>query len=294
MSRLPPLNTLRSFEVAGRHLNFSRAAEELNVTQSAVSHQMRLLEERLGVRLFKRANNGLVLTDAGQRLLPAVRDSFARLEKVVAEIDAETRETPVRVALRPYFAVKWLAPRLGRFWQRHPAVELWLNHTIERVAFVDGDVDLAIEWSTGERADVGADRLVGGGLTPVFSPALADGREALSAPADLGRHTLLHEESHHNWRAWLGLAGHLDLAPAHDLVIDDTNVRLQAAIDGQGVALGCRALIADDLAAGRLVAPFPTTLGDFAYYVVCPDSTMAKPAVRAFRDWLLDEANAAA
>ena len=182
MSRLPPLNTLRSFEVAGRHLNFSRAAEEFNVTQSAVSHQMKLLEERLGARLFKRANNGLILTDAGQRLLPAVRDSFARLEKVVAEIDAEARETPVRVALRPYFAVKWLAPRLGRFWQRHPAIELWLNHTIERVAFADDDVDLAIEWSTGERADVGADRLVGGGLTPVFSPALADGREALSAP----------------------------------------------------------------------------------------------------------------
>jgi len=285
-----PLNALRAFDATSRHMRLGGAAAELHVTPSAVSHLIRRLQEDLGVRLFRRVNRRLVLTESGQRLAPGVQEAFARLVKSVDEIRGQAEGGTVTVSLRPHFAVKWLTPRLNRFWKAHPEVELRLHHTIRQVDFASRDADLAIEWSRGERPGFECTLLVPGDLTPVCSPALLEGAHPLRTPADLCHHTLLCETDHDSWAEWLALAGLGEHPPHHNLYIDDSNVRIQAALDAQGVELGCVALIADDLACGRLVTPFDLTLDAFAYYVVQPRRRTLAAGTEAFRRWLLDEA----
>lgn len=271
-------------------MKFSRAAEELSVSPSAVSHQVRGLEEELGVRLFRRSGRQLALTSSGQRLAAAAGDSLARLCEALDEVRGEAQTAPLSVSLRPYFALKWLSPRLGRFWQRHPDVELKLHHTNHPLSVDSQDVDLAIEWRPATAVGGNAVKLVDGDLTPVCHPGLIDGDPPLREPADLVRHVLLHEENDDRWADWLALAGVEGLQPRQHLVIDDTNVRTQAAIDGQGVELGCPTLIGDDLAAGRLAQPFETRLELFNYYLTAPPRARERAEVRAFRDWLIAEA----
>jgi LysR family glycine cleavage system transcriptional activator len=291
MGRRPlPLNALRAFDATSRHMRLSRAAAELHVTPSAVSHLIRRLEEDLGVRLFRRVNRRLLLTETGQRLALGAQEAFARLVKSVDEVRGEVEGGTLTVSLRPYFAVKWLTPRLNRFWEAHPEVELRLHHTIRPVDFASQDADLAIEWGRGESPGLECTLLVPGNLTPVCSPALLEGAHALRTPADLCHHTLLRETDHDSWAEWLALAGLVEHVPHHNLYIDDSNVRMQAAVDGQGVELGCIALITDDLAAGRLVMPFDLTLDAFSYYVVHPRRRTLPAKTEAFRRWLLDEA----
>jgi LysR family glycine cleavage system transcriptional activator len=288
--RLPPLTALRAFEAAGRHLNFTRAAEELHVTQAAVSHQIKLLEEHLGQALFRRAGRNLALTPAGRALLPALGEAFGQIAAAVEGLGAAEQAGALSVTLRPYFAMKWLAPRLGRFWRAFPGIALSLHHSIEAVDFAREEVDLAVLWGRGDWPGVAAEALQAGELAPVCSPALLAGPRPLEGPADLARHNLLHEESRDLWTRWLAAAGLPDLAAAHETIVDDTNVRLEAAVDGQGVALGWIPLLAEELASGRLVRPFEMALEGYAYYVVTPPGGLARPKVRAFRDWLFEEA----
>ena len=290
MTRLPPLTALRTFEAAGRHLNFTRAAEELNVTQAAVSHQIRSLEAHLGVTLFRRRGRGLALSESGRALLPVLGEAFGRIAEAIESLSAVEQAGVLNVTLRPYFGMKWLAPRLGRFWQACPQIALRLHHSIEPVDFAREEADLAVLWGRGDWPGVEAELLLGGALSPVCSPLLMAGAHPLRAPADLSHHNLLHEESHDLWTRWLAAAGAREVDPRAGTIIDDTNVRLEAAIDGQGVVLGWIPLLADDLAAGRLVRPFDPALEDYGYYVVTPPGGLARPKVRAFRDWLLAEA----
>jgi LysR family glycine cleavage system transcriptional activator len=287
--RLPPLTALRTFEAAGRHLNFTRAAEELHVTQAAVSHQIKQLEEHLEVQLFRRLGRRLVLTEPGQALLPVLHDAFARIAQSVEGLNLRQQGGALAVTLRPYFAMKWLAPRLGRFWQVHPQIALRLHHSIEAVDFAREDVDLAVLWGSEDWPGVEAELLMAGELTPVCSPALLEGAHPLREPADLRHHNLLHEESHDLWSRWLNAAGALEVDPERGTMIDDTNVRLEAAADGQGVALGWLPLLAEDFAAGRLVRPFEAALPNLGYYVVYPAGDLTRSKVRAFRDWLMEE-----
>jgi len=289
-TRLPPLTALRAFEAAGRHLNFTRAAEELHVTQAAVSHQIKLLEGHLGLALFRRAGRKLILTGAGRALLPALGEAFGRIAEAVEALDAAGQASALSVTLRPYFAMKWLAPRLGRFWQACPRIALSLHHSIEAVDFARSDVDLAVLWGRGDWPGVAAEVLLGGEIAPVCSPALLQGPRALHSPGDLRHHNLLHEETRDLWTRWLAAAGARGVVPAHDTIVDDTNVRMEAAVDGQGVALGWIPLLGEELAAGRLVRPFGPALEGYAYYVVTPPDGLLRPRVRAFRDWLFEEA----
>jgi LysR family glycine cleavage system transcriptional activator len=292
--RLPPLNALRAFEAGARHLSFTRAAEELFVTQAAVSHQVKTLEESLGVKLFKRLPRKLVLTDEGRALLPAVSDAFARIADAADRITAGAQSQILNVTLTPAFAAKWLTPRFSRFWQKYPEIDLRLHHSISLIDFTREDMDMGVRAGRGDWPGLEAEFLLSIDLAPVCSPALLDGPNPLREPSDLRHHTLLHEDNQEDWVQWIRLAEITDVDPRSGRVFNDSQTMLQVALDGQGVALGRTALIADDLNSGRLVKPFELELSsDIAYYIIYPPGAVALPKVQAFRDFLLEEAGLA-
>ncbi len=291
--RLPPLNALRAFEAAARHLSFTRAAAELNVTQAAISHQVKALEERLGITLFRRLNRALLLTDSGQAYLPAVRDAFDRLAEATDRLYAQEARGTLTVSVLPSFAAKWLVPRLGRFRDAYPEIDVRVAPSVHLTDFSREDVDLALRYGRGTWPGMRIDRLMTEDICPVCSPRLLEGPKPLRTPADLAHHTLLHDEDHGSWRMWLAAAGVDDVDPTHGTVFTDSGMVVQAAVEGQGVALARSALAAADLAEGRLVAPFDVVLpAAFAYYVVCPEATASRPKIVAFREWVLGEARA--
>ena len=289
---LAPLNGLRAFEAVARHESFTRAAQELAVSQSAVSHQIRNLEGFLRTRLFERSGLTLALTQEGQTLYAGLRQAFALIRQSVADVQAEVEASPLGISLKPHFALKWLAPRLARFWQVNPGLDLRFFHTNQPADFADPQVHVSIEWRHGEAAGPECILLVEGALTPACHPALLAGPRALRTPADLGHHTLLHETDDKSWLEWLAKAGEPGLDPAHKQFYEDTNVRQQAAIEGQGVALVCPRLAADDLAAGRLACPFDIRLDSYSYYLVVPPNRLDVPNVRKFVNWLMREREA--
>ncbi len=289
--RLPPLNALRAFESAARHLSFTRAAEELNVTQAAISHQVKGLEERLGIALFRRLNRALLLTDAGQAYLPAVHDAFDRIAEATARLTAHDRAGVLTVSVLPSFAAKWLVPRLGGFRHAHPDIDVHIAPSDRLTDFAREDVDLAIRYGKGEWPGLRADRMLTEEIFPVCSPRLLEGPHRLRTPADLRHHTLLHDDMRIDWRLWLLAAGVDGIDASRGPSFTDSSMVIQAAVEGQGVALGRSALAADDLAAGRLVKPFDISLpAAVAYYVVCPEATAGRPKIVAFREWVIAEA----
>jgi LysR family glycine cleavage system transcriptional activator len=291
--RLPPLAALRAFEAAARHLSFTRAARELNVTQTAISHQIRGLEDLLGVKLFRRLARGLVLSEEAQRYLPAVRDAFDRLDAATAELLAGRAGGPLTASVVPSFAARWLVPRLGRFRALHPEIDLRISASLHLADFAREDVDLGIRMGRGHYPGLRVDRLFGEALIPVCSPALLEGSPPLRRPEDLRQHVLLHDDDHTGWQLWLELAGVEGVDAGRGPIFTDSGMVVQAAAEGQGVALGRAALAAWDLAAGRLVRPFDVSMpSDLAYYLVCPEATAERPRVAAVRAWLLAEAAA--
>ncbi|HEX4572102.1 MAG TPA: transcriptional regulator GcvA [Dongiaceae bacterium] len=290
--RLPPLNALRCFDVAAKHLSFTKAAAELNVTHSAVSHQIKALEAWLGAPLFRRVNRGLVLTSAGQAYLKPVRDSFERLGEATRRLRVRERSGPLTVSIMPSFAAKWLVPRLRRFRERHPDIDVRISANSQLTDFSREDVDICIRYGRGVWPDVDIELLMRETMFPVASPRLLEGPVPLKVPADLAHHTLI---SDYDWRVdfwqlWLEAAGMSDFVVRHSLSFNYSNLMLQAAIDGLGVALSQNALAGDDLAAGRLVRLFDYALPtDYGYYVVVPEGTAQRPKIAAFRNWLLEE-----
>jgi len=290
---LPPLTALRAFEAAARLLSFTRAADELAVTQAAVSHQIKGLEEWLGVLLFQRMPRRLVLTEAGRELLSSVRDAFDRIEAAVSRTRRNDGSGPLTVTVVPSFAAKWLVPRLGRFQAAHPDIEVRIAADARLTQFDDG-VDLAIRAGRGHWPGLVCERLLDEELFPVCSPRLLAGPMPLSEPADLRHHTLLHDDFEHDWRMWLQAAGATGIDWRRGPRFSDSSMVVQAAVEGQGVALARSALAHEDLKAGRLVRPFRIDIAsDLAYYIVCPAAHVGRHKVRAFRDWLMREAASA-
>ena len=289
--RLPPLTSLRAFEAAGRLLSFTKAAAELTVTQAAISHQIKALESHLGVVLFIRRPRKLELSPQGKALLPVVSACFDQIDASIATLRKHDRNHAITVRLAPSFAAKWLSPRLEDFRRRHPSIDLSLNHSNAAVDFGREQIDLAVTYGKGDWPGVVADPVLKIDFFPVCSPAFMRGDHPLTTLENLSHYTLLHDADHRNWTDWLKLAGLAEVDPTRGTVVDDTNVLIQAAIDGLGVALGSTSFVDDHLDAGRLVRPFDLDLqSDFAYYIVCPKHNLKRPEVRAFKEWLLTQA----
>jgi LysR family transcriptional regulator, glycine cleavage system transcriptional activator len=289
--RLPPLNALRAFEASARHLSFTLAADELAVTQGAVSRHVKTLEEHFDVALFVRGHRSLTLTEEGERLLPAITDAFARIARAADEVKSVAQD--LRIKVSPTFAIRWLIRRLPRFENRRPDIHLRMTTAWHHVDFEREDFDAAI-FSAAQPPDhlhitlISRER-----LAPVCAPALLQGSKPLRAPADLASHRLLHPSiDGADWRVWLATAG-LDSINARDGQFFDTmDLALQAAEAGIGIAIADVMLIQSDLRAGRLVVPFPIFASGGAVWLVCPKPLARHPRIAAFREWLVEEAQA--
>jgi LysR family glycine cleavage system transcriptional activator len=306
--RLPPLNALKAFEAAARQASFARAAQELHVTPAAISHQIRNLEEFLGVRLFDRDGRATRLTRAGQAALPLLQDGFGRLAEAVQQMRTSHAKAAVSVWAPPALAAKWLVPRLSRFAAAHPGTDVQLSASVDMVGAplsreqVDGDLrhsdlDLAIRFGEGDDPDGHIDKLLSVAALPLCSPQLLHGDNPLRAPADLAHHVLLHDETDYpgriTWRTWLDAAGATAVDATRGPRFNQAALALDAAIAGQGVVLTLLPLARLDLAAGRLIAPFPLSLPlRAAYYLVSADAVARQPHKAAFRQWLIAEARA--
>ncbi|MEO1138093.1 MAG: transcriptional regulator GcvA [Pseudomonadota bacterium] len=290
-----PLNALRAFETAARHLSFTKAAAELNVTPAAVSHQVKALEDMLGVVLFLRLTRALRLTEAGQAALPLLNQGFDKLAKAVDQLQAYTENDVLRVSVGPSFGALWLVPRLDDFRMKYPKVELRIDGTDRLVNLAQNEADVAIRYGPGGYTDLHVDRLFGQVNTPVCSPDLLRGPHPIDWPADLRHHTLLHidwKEAEATWRMWLLAAGVDEIDPTRGPRFTHESMAVQAALDGQGVALLGEVLISDHLDAGRLVRPFGPSFSkalSFSFYLLSRRDRIAEPKIAAFRDWLLSD-----
>lgn len=292
--RLPPLSSLRAFEAAARNLSFTRAAEELFVTQAAISHQVKTLEAWLEVPLFRRANRQISLTDAGKAYLPPVRDALDDLHRATDRLAHTNQDHVVTVTTMPSFAVNWMVPRLRQFHDRYPEIDIRIEANEEAIDLTRGDVDLAIRYGNGYWPGLVVIKIFVEDLFPVCSPALLDGPRPLTQPSDLRFHTLLHDDMRVNWQMWLMAAGVDDIDPHRGITFNMSNLVLQAAADGQGVALGRSALVAGDLTSGRLVKPFDVKVpADWAYYLAYAPGALERPSAAAFASWLLENSDPA-
>jgi len=308
--RLPPLNALRAFETAARHLSFAVAARELHVTPAAISHQVKGLEQHLEQRLFRRLKRGLELTRAGQVLQPGLRDGFGRLGAAIEELRTINEEGTLAVSVPSSFATRWLAPRLHRFVGAQPHLDVRINASTRLIDPDSGEVapgdplpgspvedaDIVVRFGTGDYPGFRVDKLLAVAVTPMCSPRLMDGAHPLRSAADLEQHVLIHDNLLYDdgrplWNAWFEAAGLPDMDTSHGLRFSHAMLALEAAADGMGVALGMTVLAGSDLASGRLVAPLALSLPlKFGYYIVSGADTAERSDVAAFRNWLLAEA----
>jgi len=306
--RLPPLNALRAFEAAARHLSFKNAARELHVTPGAVSHQVKLLEDTLGLPLFRRLTRALELTPDGNALLPKVQEGLRNLAEAVERVRSRVEARTLTVMAPPNFAARWLVPRLGSFTERNPDLDL---HIASRPQMIDGRED-SVASPSPEASEVapvamvrfGDGRYPGGRVdqvfsavyVPVCSPKLLRGQHAIRKPEDLRHHTLLHDETvveegaRPSWSAWLEAVGVKDIDATHGTHFTDASLSLEAALEGLGVALAMKPLVRSEIEAGRLVMPFNVSSpSNFSYYLVTPEASTPKSSVDEFRKWLLEE-----
>ena len=303
--RLPPLNALRAFEAAARLLSFKNAARELHVTPGAVSHQIKVLEEHLGVALFRRLTRALELTPEAVAMLPKVQEGLESLAAAVERVRARQAVAVLTVMAPPNFSARWLMPRLGRFTRAHPSLEL---HLASRSAMIDNasaphrpegaeDAPLVmVRFGDGHYPGARVDKLFSALYVPVCSPRLLEGEHALRVPADLRFHTLLHDDTvveegvRPGWADWLRSQGLDDVDATRGPHFSDASLAVEAALEAMGVALVLKPLVRAEIEAGRLAVPFdiaaPTS---FAYYLVTPEAYAKIPHVAAFRAWLLEE-----
>jgi len=289
--KLPPMAALRAFEAAAELMSFKAAAVQLHRTPSAISHQIRGLEEEMGTALFHREPQGLRLTDAGRDYFRAVHEALDALGEATGRVREGHGERIVTISLFPSFAVRWLIPRLNDFRARWPDFEIELVSSVRRVDFESGVIDAAIRFGDGDWAGLRCDPLMVEERFPVCSPALAAGPPALRTARDLAGTILLHNGAHPGeWKEWLEAGGVTDVPAERGPVFDASNEVLAAAANGMGVALGRTPLIESDLAAGRLVEPFDQRIqSPGRYWLVAPAATAERPPLRALRAWLLDQ-----
>jgi LysR family transcriptional regulator, glycine cleavage system transcriptional activator len=302
-----PFGALRIFESASRHLSFKQAAEELFITPAAVSQQIKSLEHQLGVKLFNRHNRGLSLTDAAKQGLPLLTSSFDGLKQAVDLIREARQEPRLTIWMAPSFASKWFVPRLQRFAERHPDIDLDIsaspnlvdptasNVSIPVENFRRDNVDIAIRFGKGIYPGCRVDKLFAVSAIPLCSPELMRGKHSLETPEDLRFHTLIHDNTRYegrpDWATWLKAAGVDGIDTDRGLHFNHGNLAINAAVDGQGVVLSMKSLASGDIAAGRLVAPFNLSLPlEYAYYMITLEALTDQPHTAAFRNWLLQEA----
>jgi len=293
-SRLPPLNALRVFEAAAHHLSFTRAAAELFVTQAAVSHQIKSLEESLGVALFWRRNRSLFLTEAGQQYLPVVREALELIRRGTEDLCQQTLPGTLSITVLPSFAARWLVPRLGRFIEAHPDIDVKILPSNQLVDFYRDGVDVGVRFGRGQWPGLCTHRLMGDRMIAVCAPALLTRGKPLREPADLRHFTLLQDaDEMEHFPDWLALAGVEGLDTRRGLFFNDASLLIQAALGGQGVGLVREVLVVEDLRAGRLVQPLPQSMPiPYEYFLVYPEGRAGQPRIRAFRDWLVTECQA--
>ena len=284
--RLPPLNSLRAFESAARLLSFTKAADELAVTQSAVSHQVKTLEDWAGLPLFRRDGRAVALTEAAAKFLPAVTQALDQLALAGRKLQAvDPGQGWLTVAVMPSFAGKWLVPRLADFRAKHPNIDVWLATFEAQSGELGPDIDMAIRYGREEWPGLTTIKFLEEELFPVCAPSVA---AKLKDPAHLAGTTLLHDELREDWAMWLRTAGVMTVDATRGPGFDDSGLLIQAAIEGLGVALGRSVLVKGDLDAGRLIRPFATSLpGGGAYSLVYPPDLETAPKIKAFREWLL-------
>jgi LysR family glycine cleavage system transcriptional activator len=288
--RVPPLNALKAFEAVARHESVTRASAELHVTQSAVSHQIKALENALGVKLFERMRPQLGLTEAGGLYFSVVRDALDRIAIGTERLTQRQREKNLTVSTSADFAAKWLACRVGRFADQHPDIDLTIMASARHADFAGDGVDVAVRHGDGRWPGLHAVRLCTEELFPVCSPALLAGGPPLKTPADLLKHPLLRLRDWSTWERWFQAAGLAD-ARGHGTALNSASMLLDAAASGQGVALARTTLASFELITGRLMCPMHVSLPlATSYWFVCPKTSFDLPKIAAFRKWLLREA----
>ncbi|WP_099117034.1 transcriptional regulator GcvA [Xenorhabdus ishibashii] len=290
--RLPPLNALRVFDAAARHLSFTKAAEELFVTQAAVSHQMKSLEDFLGLKLFRRRNRSILLTEDGQSYYLDIKEIFTAINDATRKLQARSAKGALTVSLSPSFAIQWLVPRLSGFNQSFPGIDVRIQAIDREEDKLADDVDIAIFYGRGNWPGLRTDRLYPEYLLPVCSPALLTGDRPLRTPEDLANHTLLHDSSRRDWQAYVR---QLDMQQQINVqqgpIFSHSAMVIQAAVHGQGVALANNVMAQNEIDAGRLVCPFNDVLvSKNAFYLVCHDNQAELGKIAAFRKWILTQA----
>ena len=289
--RLPPLNAVKVFEAAARHESFTRAAEELCVTQGAVSHQVKALEAELAVKLFNRERQRLIITEAGRDYLAVVRDALDRIAIGTERLLQRQNAGVLTVSTSLDFAAKWLVHRLGHFAEALTGIDLRVSASLHHVDFAREEVDLAVRHGDGNWPGLDAVRLSPEQLFAVCSPKLLSGRRRLTKPADLLKFPLIHLDSRADWNNWLRESGVEEAGATHGPVLNRASMVIDAAINGQGIALARTTLAARDLITGHLLRPFPLALPlSKTYWIICPKATANRPKIVTFRNWLLAEA----
>ena len=289
--RLPPLNSLKVFEAAARHLSFTRAAEELFVTQAAVSHQIKALEEFLGLKLFRRRNRSLLLTEEGQSYFLDIKDIFTAIAEATDKVLERSEKGALTISLPPSFAIQWLVPRLADFNEQEPDIDVRIKAVDMDEGSLTDDVDVAIYYGRGNWPGLKADKLYQEYLVPLCSPQLMIGKKPLETLGDLKHHTLLHDTSRKDWKQFVKENEIEGVNVNHGPIFSHSTMVLQAAAHGQGVALGNNVLAQPEINAGRLVSPFEEVLVTInAFYVVCHDKQADTGRIATFRDWMLAKA----
>lgn len=291
MPDLPSLNALRAFDVAARRLSFTHAAAELHVTHGAVSRQVKELETFIGRPLFRRLPRGLEITRPGRELAFTTSRLFDELRDAIADLRAPSRPGIITVSTVPSLAARWLVPRIAAFQALFPELEIRVSTSTQLVHFRRDGVDVALRYGRGNWADVYAELLFHPSEFPVCAPSLLEGDRALRSPRDLAKFTLLHDVTTGHWAQWLAAAGASEVPAKAGLVLEDMNVLLQAAIEGQGVALSSLPLAGADLRAGRLVKPFEIEIPvELSFYIVCERGREVEPTLATFLGWLREQA----
>ena len=289
--RLPPLNALRAFEATARHLSVKNAAEELCVTPGAVSQMLKALELHLGVKLFHRVNRGIFLSDAGQGYLPPVRNAFRQIAEASGRIAVSADAGLLTVSVTPFFAAAWLVPRLKKFQDAHPDIDLQVVTSNALVDFSRDSVDVSVRHGLGRYPGLCSHRVVAVEIVPVAAPTLVARLGTPNAPAGLTRWPHVHDAERKGWHLWFQAQGVDEIGPPRGPSFDDSGLLLKAVLAGQGAGLLPAAMVALDVAEGRLVKLADVVLlDDFAYYLVYPEASRERPKVAAFRTWILDAA----
>ncbi len=289
--RLPPLNALRVFDAAARHLSFTKAAEELFVTQAAVSHQIKSLEDFLGLKLFRRRNRSLLLTEDGQSYYLDIKEIFSALADATRRLQSRSAKGALTVSLLPSFAIQWLVPRLSSFNAAWPGVDVLIQAVDREEDKLADDVDVGIFYGRGNWPGLRVEKLYAEYLLPVCAPALLSGAHPLKAPEDLANHTLLHDASRRDWQAYIRQLGLNHINVQQGPIFSHSAMVLQAAIHGQGVALANNVMAQTEIEAGRLACPFNDVLvSKNAFYLVCHDSQAEVGKIAAFRQWIIARA----